>query len=739
MAAVAGLVKARLLGGFRLLDGDGNAITISGKRARALLAYLTLATDLSASRAVLAPLLWNDRGDDQARSSLRQCLVELKTSLGIGYSHLVIASRSSVSLAAGFIVSDVAEIDAILHGDDADAAIDRITALGRTQLLDDLDLSGPFAAWRAQDQVRIERQLAAGVAAQMDRLEHLHDWPRIAALADAWGARAPHDEAVVATAIRADIASGAEASAHRRYQNLKAALASDIGVEPGDAVRAAIGDVGGVTTASNPVGQPVLAVLAFDNLSSDAEMEYFSEGVSEEILLTVSRTLALRVIGRASSFQFRGRDKISTKIAARLGTTHLLDGSVRRSGDQVRITASLVECAGQTTLWSGRFDRSLANIFAVQDEIATSVAQELNLIFAPASGRDAIDPQAYDLYLRARRLASSPAHVAQCIALLEEAVARAPDFALAWGSLAMGRAIKVRWMVAHDQFEAEREQALLATARATALDPTSGLPLVAISLLEPDGRFAVREGLLDQAMMQTPDDPEILKQVSDFSGSVGRMQVSYSYMRRAAAIDPLNPQIIRHCIAHQFDPENRAPFYEKIIAMRAQWPDYDWATGIAILYAASFGDWAIVDDLLPVGGQSREWNMAVAAAADLRKPLLQLQSEALESANRQIARRGSIELRTMVRLYNSGLRDDAFAAWDRSQYDYRFSYRPDTVFLLSMIFDVFNADMRKDVRFVDLCARLGLCDYWVNSGRWPDCVAEVAPYYDLKSEACARV
>jgi TolB-like protein len=729
-------MRARLFGSFRLSNARDETIIIPGKRARAVLAYLLLAPDQSASRNRLAATFWSDRGSDQARSSLRQCLVELRTALGPEHGDVLIASRSSVTLQGGSITSDLADFELIAGGGDASAAIDWIAGLGNALLLDDLELPGDFVAWRDQERMRIERRVTAGVAALCERLEAQRAWSRIVALADAWAVRTPTDETMVAAAIRAELTLGSIPCAHRRFQALKAALSQEMGVEPGAAVRGAIGDSVSVTAVSD--GQPLIAVLAFDNLSSDPEMEYFSEGVSEEILTNVARTSALRVIARASSFQFRGRDKVSDKIAARLGATHLLDGSVRRSGDQIRITASFVDCASQTTLWSGRFDRGIANIFAVQDEIAEAVAQALSLIFAPANQREAIDPHAYDLYLRARHLASSPAHVADCIAYLEEAVARESEFSAAWASLAMARAVNVRWMVAHDKFEGEREQALLASARATALDPASGLPLVAISLLEPDGRFAVRETLLERAIVLTPDDPEILKQASDFAGSVGRTQESIAYMRRAAAVDPLNPQIIRHCLIQEFDPENRTPFYDKTAALRAQWPDYDWATGMAILYAASFGDWTVVDDLLPVGGQSREWHMAVATATDLRKPVAELQAEARDAANRQITKRGSIELRTMIRMYNSGLHDEAFAAWDRSYYDYRHSYRPDSVFLLSMIFDVLNLDMRKDIRFMALCARLGLCAYWVASDRWPDCVADVAPYYDMKAEARAR-
>jgi TolB-like protein len=133
--------------------------------------------------------------------------------------------------------------------------------------------------------------------------------------------------------------------------------------------------------------EPRLAVLAFDNLCDGDDMAWFSNGVSEEILQTVASGAALKVIGRGSSFQFRGAEKSASHVAAALNVTHLLDGSVRRSGPTVRISAQLIECAGQTTLWSDRFDRELSDFLAVQDEIAGAVAAAVALVFAPRQPR----------------------------------------------------------------------------------------------------------------------------------------------------------------------------------------------------------------------------------------------------------------------------------------------------------------------------------------------------------------
>ena len=217
-----------------------------------------------------------------------------------------------------------------------------------------------------------------------------------------------------------------------------------------------VGEAHGGATHQRPRGraaglspkatQPVLAVLAFDNLSGDPDMVWFSDGVSEEIQQTVSRGAGLKVVGRTSSFQLRGADKDIRRVAGELGATHILDGSVRRSGGTVRIAAQLIECAGQTTLWSDRFDRDLSDVFALQDEIAAAVAAALQIAFTPPASPFAFDPSVHDLFLRAQtRLEYVDLDkTVETLGMLEEVVALAPDFARAWALLAFGRAVTLR-------------------------------------------------------------------------------------------------------------------------------------------------------------------------------------------------------------------------------------------------------------------------------------------------------
>jgi len=136
------------------------------------------------------------------------------------------------------------------------------------------------------------------------------------------------------------------------------------------------------TPARSAGPAPLLAVLVFDDLTDDPTLSHFSEGVSEEILDAVARMLGVKVLGRSSSFALRGADRSAPRVAELLGATHLLDGSVRRGGDQLRVGAELVETATQTLVWSGHFDRPLTDVLALQDDIAAAVAKALNRAFS---------------------------------------------------------------------------------------------------------------------------------------------------------------------------------------------------------------------------------------------------------------------------------------------------------------------------------------------------------------------
>ena len=195
-------------------------------------------------------------------------------------------------------------------------------------------------------------------------------------------------------------------------------------------------------------GEKSIAVLPFVNMSADPEQEYFSDGISEELLNLLAQIPELRVISRSSAFSFKNKDIAIPEVAKQLNVAHVLEGSVRKAGNRIRITAQLIEARSDTHLWSQVYDRELDDIFAIQDEVATAISQALKLELAfveePAVRSGVIETAAYDAYLQGRFLAqgSTADEIDVGLTHLREATRLAPSFALAYAGIADAMIVK---------------------------------------------------------------------------------------------------------------------------------------------------------------------------------------------------------------------------------------------------------------------------------------------------------
>jgi TolB-like protein len=193
--------------------------------------------------------------------------------------------------------------------------------------------------------------------------------------------------------------------------------------------------------ALSPGAAVSLAVLPFDNLSGDPGQEFFSDGITEEITAALARVPDLRVVARTSAYQFRDQNRDIQSIGQQLGATHFIEGSVRKAGDRVRITAQLIKADDATHVWAETFDRELTDIFAIQEDIARAIATSLRMPLGLQPGQNVvssrnIDPEIYQEYLRilANRRAGG-ANSLETLEALEKLVDRAPNFAKAWAHL----------------------------------------------------------------------------------------------------------------------------------------------------------------------------------------------------------------------------------------------------------------------------------------------------------------
>jgi TolB-like protein/DNA-binding winged helix-turn-helix (wHTH) protein/Flp pilus assembly protein TadD len=287
-----------------------------------------------------------------------------------------------------------------------------------------------------------------------------------------------------------------------------------------------------------------IAVLPFADMSAERDQEYFGDGIAEEILNLLAQGGAIKVIARTSSFSFKGQAVDVATIASKLGVAHVLEGSVRTSGDRVRITAQLVDARDGAHLWSQTYDRRLDDVFAIQTEIAASVAGVLRTLLlevGPAAPGTPRDLRAYDHYMRGRFLfhRRGPGDLERARDHYQAAVEFDPEYALAWEGLA--GAYEVLVVGRHVAPELGLPLLREAAERAVELDPNLAEARVRLaSALFLDGD---RERAWDQYRAATalgPDRPLVLARLANIALLRGDLEESIELERRAVSIDPLS-------------------------------------------------------------------------------------------------------------------------------------------------------------------------------------------------------
>jgi serine/threonine-protein kinase len=294
-----------------------------------------------------------------------------------------------------------------------------------------------------------------------------------------------------------------------------------------------------------------LAVLPFANLSGDPAQDYFSDGLSEELISTLARLKPLHVIGRASSFHFKGSHEDTATIGIKLGVAYLLDGSVRRDGELVRVSAELADAKTGYERWSATYDRDLKDIFAVQSGIAQAVADALKVqLFggdiAALSLNGTTSPEAYDSYLRGRRLleqGGGEADYRQALARFDAAIAADPRYASAFAARATALVYLANQFVGPDRVRATYDEALASARKGVALAPglAATQTILAATLIYANHDFAGAKQAFARAKAEGSGDAAVLLGYGLFTCELGDCKAGAAALRRAVALDPLNP------------------------------------------------------------------------------------------------------------------------------------------------------------------------------------------------------
>ena len=294
-----------------------------------------------------------------------------------------------------------------------------------------------------------------------------------------------------------------------------------------------------------------IAVLPLVNMSSDREQDYFSDGLSEELLNLLAQVPGLHVAGRTSSFSFKDKQATIGEIGRALHVATVLEGSVRKSGERVRITAQLVKARDGYHLWSQTYDRELTDIFAVQDEIAAAVVDALKLKLLPAqqpttAGHHVPSPAAYTHFLLGRQLLNRATEEGfhRAVSEFAQAVALEPDYAAALAGLALAEAYASDYTDSDAAMLAGRQRASEAAQRAVTRDPTLGEAYTARAVLRFVFDLDWNGGDADfaQALVFNPGDVMTHWQYSRLLAALGRLPEALASARQATQLDPLSAQ-----------------------------------------------------------------------------------------------------------------------------------------------------------------------------------------------------
>jgi TolB-like protein/Tfp pilus assembly protein PilF len=474
------MLRLTLFGGFSLAGADGAEIPLKSQKAKALLAYLALPPGKTRSREEIMALLWSDRGEAQARASLRQVLTGLRKDLG------------EEAVAALRITDEAVSLDpkrvTVENGDAGE------------ELLAGFHLHDPaFEDWLRDERLRLENETALGGQ-----------------------------------------------------------------------------------SASPPLpDKPSIAVLPFVNMSGDPEQEYFSDGITGDIITELARFRSLFVIGNVSSFHYKGQSPKIQDVGRALGVAYVVEGSVRKAGNRVRITAQLVEAATGHHIWAERYDRELEDIFAVQDEVTGSIVSTLAGHLEEIGRRRAMDKRTEDLAAYDYVLLGEGAErewtqddILQARALFQQAIDRDPGNARAHASMARTYLDEL-WSDWSTAPETAGEQAFGWAQKAVALDELDSRARVnlAVAYYWAKSNFEAAQVQFSKALELNSNDADAYCLQGWCHVLAGEGEQAIACTDRAMRLSPFD---IYECYLAQFFAHYTAERYEDALSALGRIPDPEY-------------------------------------------------------------------------------------------------------------------------------------------------------------------
>lgn len=607
-------IELALLGGFQA-RAAGQVIDVPGRKERALLALLAMAPGEARSREKLAALLWSDRAEKQARDSLKQALLRLRKSFDPVHPLPLVADREFLSLDGAQVAVDVAEFERLI-GEKSQAAIDRAIPLYRGDLLEGLDVRDPeFDEWLLVERQRLRGLVREALAKLLDH--HMADSSHEQAgiVARRLLTFDPLREAAHRALMQIYAGQGQTALALKQYQLCRDALQAELGVRPEAETErlyqatqekrassrrpkdqppasTAAGDARRPLDAVElrrdlevrpSTGKPSIAVLPFANLGADPEQDYFADGIVEDLITQLSRLRDLLVIDRNSTRVFKDRTLSVQEVARDLRVRYVLQGSVRRSANKMRVTTQLIEAATGEHVWAERYDRELTDLFDLQDEItkAVTVALQVNLTegdTARIAAEGTRNLQAWEAFLQGQAALQRFTKVDNFRAqrFFERAIHHDPNYGHAFVALALTHWLDARFCHTPDP-DGSLELAQAALRRAEDLIGETG------AVLDGKGHVALIEqrhgealDLHRRAVGMSPSDAHCMAVLGMTEVYVGDFQGAIASLKASLRLSPYGVNFATYYLAYAYlwlgDWEQARSYSANYLARESQEP-----------------------------------------------------------------------------------------------------------------------------------------------------------------------
>jgi TolB-like protein len=636
------ILKLQILGGFLAQHDSGVEVVIQSKKGRALLAIVSLAPPGGMGREKLAALLWSDRGEDQARSSLRQLLTVLRKELG---PNLLSADDIKVDLSRSNVEVDALKLVEIAQADDV-VSLRHAAGLYKGELLADLSVNDPaFDDWLRRERNRFDNLMLQ----VFDRLLPLEPPAERVTIARRLVAIDPLRETSNMALMQALAAAGERAQALQHFAIFRELLKTELNIQPGPDIERFQSQLAaqGIAPSQRQLAEqtakpgherPSIAVLTFANLSSDPNQRYFSDGITADIVTELSRFHQLQVHTKRLSTGGERPIADAAMTGRELGVQYVVEGSVRRMGSRVRITAQLIDSASEENVWAERFDANEDDIFSMQDQIVRSIAAQLvgrlriaNL--AKALRKPPSSMAAYDYVLRGDSMQiGTPEAEAQALHLFRKAVELDPGYARAYAHIA--NHLTLQWARDFSLPDGSLDEPLEFAKKAVELDGEDEFcqSSLAYVYMQRNAHDLAKYHNL-KALTINPNSPALLAATGILYGFRGEAARSLAYFDDALTINPhfLPSWYWRNRAVVHFDMRN----YEVAISAFSRSPIMpDW---VETYLAAAYAQLGLLED----ARQHREKALALTPTQGIRaimsrSPYLRKEdAEHLENAMRK--------------------------------------------------------------------------------------------------------